>query len=176
MSSSGDSQEPKAQGLERWSAVKGTGCSFRFKSQHLHSSSQLSLTPVQGSDTLMLAKHQCISKKQEAKNQGLLGMVVHNFNPSTQEAEAGRSLSLRFTGLHREFQVSQGWVRETHSQKQSNKNPSLWPRETAHKPWVPSLTLEKQGMCPNKALHYEGIKKSPALQYSQHATNWRFLC
>jgi hypothetical protein len=40
------------------------------------------------------------------------GVVAHDFNPSTWEAEAGGFLSLRLPGLQSEFQDSQGY-RET---------------------------------------------------------------
>jgi hypothetical protein len=39
-----------------------------------------------------------------------MGMVVHAFNPSTQEAEAGGFLSSRPAGLQSEFQDSQGYT------------------------------------------------------------------
>ena len=37
-------------------------------------------------------------------------VVVHAFNPSTRESEAGGSLSSRLAWLHREFQDSQGYT------------------------------------------------------------------
>jgi hypothetical protein len=37
-------------------------------------------------------------------------VVAHTFNPSTQEAEAGGSLSSRPIGLQSEFQDSQGFL------------------------------------------------------------------
>ena len=44
--------------------------------------------------------------------------MAHIFNPSTWEAEAGRSLRVRGQpGLQREFQDSQGLYRESLSQK-----------------------------------------------------------
>ena len=44
------------------------------------------------------------------KDSKTANLVVHTFNPSTWEAEAGRSLSSRPPGLHREFQDSQGYI------------------------------------------------------------------
>ena len=44
------------------------------------------------------------------------GVLVHTFNPSTREAEAGGFLSSRPAGLQSEFQDSQGY-RETMSRK-----------------------------------------------------------
>ena len=48
-------------------------------------------------------------------------MVVHAFNPSTWEAEAGGFLSLRLPGLQSELQESQGYT-EKPSQKKKKKN------------------------------------------------------
>jgi hypothetical protein len=47
-------------------------------------------------------------------------MVVHAFNPSTWEAEAGGFLSLRLPGLQSELQESQGYT-EKPSQKKKKK-------------------------------------------------------
>jgi hypothetical protein len=51
-------------------------------------------------------------------------MVVRAFNPSTQEAEAGRSLSLRPAWCISEFQDSQGYTEKLCLKKlrQTNKN------------------------------------------------------
>ena len=65
---------------------------------------------------------------------GKPGGVVHTFNPSTQEAEAGGSLWVQDQpGLHSEFQDSQGCYTEKsclekkkkQKQKQTNKQNSL---------------------------------------------------
>jgi hypothetical protein len=55
-------------------------------------------------------------------------VVVHAFNPSTQEAEAGGFLSSRLAGLQSEFQDSQGYtekpcLEKNKKQKQTNKQP-----------------------------------------------------
>jgi hypothetical protein len=53
-------------------------------------------------------------------------VVVHAFNPSTWEAEAGGFLSLSQPGLQGEFQDSQGYTetlsRKTKNKKQPKKN------------------------------------------------------
>jgi hypothetical protein len=46
-------------------------------------------------------------------------VVVHAFNPSTWEAEAGGSLSL---GLQSEFQDSEGYTEKTKNKTKQNKN------------------------------------------------------
>ena len=49
-------------------------------------------------------------------------MMEHNFNPSTWEAEAGRSVSSRLAlVLYSEFQNSQALCRETLSQTKENR-------------------------------------------------------
>jgi hypothetical protein len=48
----------------------------------------------------------------------VLGVVVHAFNPSTWEAEAGGFLSSRPPGLQREFQDKQGYTEEPCLKKQ----------------------------------------------------------
>jgi hypothetical protein len=52
-----------------------------------------------------------------------LGMVVHTFNPSSQKAEAGRSLSLRpdWSSLQSQFQDSQGFTENPCLKKKNNK-------------------------------------------------------
>jgi hypothetical protein len=62
-------------------------------------------------------------------------VVVHAFNPSTWEAEAGGSLSSRQPGLQSEFQDSQGYTEKPclkkqtknkkQKQKQTNKKNNL---------------------------------------------------
>ena len=53
------------------------------------------------------------------KTQGLSRVVVvHTFNPSTQEAEAGGSLGVRGQpGLQSEFQDSQGYIEKSSLEK-----------------------------------------------------------
>jgi predicted amidohydrolase YtcJ len=48
--------------------------------------------------------------------------VVHIFNSSTQDAEAGGSLSSRPAWSTEQFQDSQNYTGETLSEKQTNKN------------------------------------------------------
>jgi hypothetical protein len=48
-------------------------------------------------------------------------VVVHTFNPSTQEAEAGRFLSSRPAGLQSEFQDSQGYTEKPCLKKPKNE-------------------------------------------------------
>lgn len=49
-------------------------------------------------------------------------MMTHHFSPSTQEAEASRSLQVQGQpGLHREFQDSQGYEEKLYLKKQTNK-------------------------------------------------------
>ena len=48
-------------------------------------------------------------------------MVAHAFNPSTQEAEAGRFLSSRPAGLQSEFQDSQGYTEKPCLKKPKNE-------------------------------------------------------
>ena len=48
-------------------------------------------------------------------------MVVHAFNPNTQEAEAGRSLSLTPAWSTEQVTGQPGLHRKTLSQKQTNK-------------------------------------------------------
>jgi hypothetical protein len=45
-------------------------------------------------------------------------VVVHAFNPTTQEAEAGGFLSLRQPGLQNEFKDSQGYTEKPCLKKQ----------------------------------------------------------
>jgi hypothetical protein len=57
-------------------------------------------------------------------------VVVHAFNPSTWEAEAGGFLSLRKPGLQSEFQDSQGYteklsLKNKQTNKQTNKKSAL---------------------------------------------------
>jgi len=67
-----------------------------------------------------IINHPCQEQQQKTqlssqKEQEIVqpGMRVHTFNPSTQEAEAGRSLSLTLAWtLQSEFQDSQGYYRE----------------------------------------------------------------
>jgi hypothetical protein len=47
-------------------------------------------------------------------------VVVHAFNPSTQKAKAGRSLSFNQSGLQNEFQSGQGYT-EKHCLKTKKK-------------------------------------------------------
>jgi hypothetical protein len=47
-------------------------------------------------------------------------VVVHAFNPSTREAEAGRLLSSRPAGLQSEFQDSQGYTEKPYLEKPKN--------------------------------------------------------
>jgi hypothetical protein len=49
------------------------------------------------------------------------GMVVHAFNPSTREAEAGRFLSSSQPGLQSELQDSQGYTEKPCLEKQKKK-------------------------------------------------------
>ena len=49
-------------------------------------------------------------------------MVVHIFNPSTQEAEADEFLSSRLPALQSEFQDSQGYTEKPCLEKQKQKN------------------------------------------------------
>jgi hypothetical protein len=50
------------------------------------------------------------------------GVVVHAFNPSTWEAEAGGFLSLRPAGLQSEFQDSQGYTEKPYLEKTKQTN------------------------------------------------------
>jgi hypothetical protein len=59
-------------------------------------------------------------KSPNLKSLFLLGVVLHAFNPSTWEAEAGRFLSSSQPGLQSQFQDSQGY-RETLSRKTKKK-------------------------------------------------------
>jgi hypothetical protein len=54
-------------------------------------------------------------------------MVVQVFNPSTWEAEAGGSPSLRPPGLYNEFQDSQGYTEKPYLENQKNKNRDMSP-------------------------------------------------
>jgi hypothetical protein len=47
-------------------------------------------------------------------------VVVHAFNPSTWEAEAGRFLSRGYPGLQSEFQDSQGYTEKPCLEKTNN--------------------------------------------------------
>jgi hypothetical protein len=49
-------------------------------------------------------------------------VVMHAFNPSTWEAEAGRSLSSRPAWSQSEFQDSQGYTEKPCLEKKINKN------------------------------------------------------
>ena len=48
-------------------------------------------------------------------------MVAYPFNSNTWEAEAGRSMSSRIAGLHREFQDSQGYTEKLFWKKKKQK-------------------------------------------------------
>ena len=50
-------------------------------------------------------------------------VAAHTFNPSSQKAEAGGSMSSALPGLHREFQDSQGYTKKSSSKinKQTSK-------------------------------------------------------
>jgi hypothetical protein len=92
--------------------IKSTGCSSRgprLNSQHPHGGLQLTVTPVLGDLILYsgLCRHCVCTLCTEVyaskthihikKLKILLGVVVHAFNPSTWEAEAGGFLSSRPT-------------------------------------------------------------------------------
>ena len=49
-------------------------------------------------------------------------MLVHAFNSSTREAEAGGFLSSRQPGLQSEFQDSQGYTEKPYLEKQKQTN------------------------------------------------------
>jgi hypothetical protein len=49
------------------------------------------------------------------------GVVVHTFNPSTREAEAGRLMSLRPAWSQSEFQDSQGYTEKPCLEKKENQ-------------------------------------------------------
>lgn len=51
-------------------------------------------------------------------------MVVHTLNPSTWQAEAGRSLGLRPAGLHSKFWDNQGYFLDPVSNKTRKKSMS----------------------------------------------------
>jgi hypothetical protein len=65
-----------------------------FNSQHPHSSSQLSVTPFPGDPTPppRYTPRQDTNAHKIREREKVLGMVAHTYNPSTQEAEAGRFL------------------------------------------------------------------------------------
>ena len=50
------------------------------------------------------------------------GVVAFNFNPSTQEAETRRSVSLRPAGLQSKFQDSQGYTEKLCLEKYQKPN------------------------------------------------------
>ena len=84
---------------------KNTRCSSKdpeFNSQHLHGSSQLSVTPVPWDPM-----HMKIKMKKKFLKKGQM-VVVQAFNLNTQEAEAGRSLWVQgLSGLQSNLQDSQ---------------------------------------------------------------------
>jgi hypothetical protein len=64
--------------------------------------------------------------KLPKKYVGDLGVVVLAFNPSTQEAEAGRFLSSRLApGLQSEFQDSQSYIEKPCLEKPKIKNKKI---------------------------------------------------
>jgi hypothetical protein len=56
----------------------------------------------------------------------MLGMVVHAFNPSTQEAEAGEFLSSRPSWSQSEFQDSQGYTEKPCLGKKKKKRCAMY--------------------------------------------------
>jgi hypothetical protein len=60
-------------------------------------------------------------------------VVAHAFNPSTREAEAGRFLSSRPSGLQSEFQDSQGYTEKPCLEKQTNKQANKQNKTTTKK-------------------------------------------
>jgi hypothetical protein len=56
-------------------------------------------------------------------------VVVHTFNPSNWEAEAGRFLSSRQPGLQSEFQDSQGYTEKQNKPTKTNKQKQQQPKK-----------------------------------------------
>jgi hypothetical protein len=52
-------------------------------------------------------------------------VVAHVFNPRTQEAGTGESLSSRAAWSTREFQDSQGYTKKPYLEKRTNKSPQI---------------------------------------------------
>jgi hypothetical protein len=66
----------------------------------------------------MIAHGLSFQKKSHVKGSWSRAVVAHAFNPSTWEAEAGRSLSLR-PAWSTEFQDSQGYTEKPRLKKQN---------------------------------------------------------
>jgi hypothetical protein len=52
-------------------------------------------------------------------------VVVHAFNPSTQEVKAGGALSLRSPGLQHKFQDSQGYTEKACLERKEKRKPGM---------------------------------------------------